>query len=241
MRPLSLPRVPECLARACSELGRGRWLELEYGEETVRLTLSTQGSYHSREGAPTLQLSSRHGPVYLSNADALLSLWGDMPVITTGDTQAWYWQLVNHRFAPVLQELFSPLQPSNEASLEPAELINCQLCTERAGETVWAVLKCSAETLLCLFQAAPWQFSQHRLPESWAVVRPLIVGRVSLTASELRSLHEGDVLLADDGSFDTSGYGRMLLGDRLWAVNTERQNDHLQLRLIHEEPLHHAR
>lgn len=227
------------VANACQALGRGRRLAYGSGETSGHLTLGPLLPPASAPDDPRLNLSSKHGPLQLSNADALLSLLGETPVIAAGELQAWYWQLINQQFPDALQDLLSPLQPLPEANPPLAECLECRISVERDGERVHGVVKCSADTLLQLFDAADWDWIEQRWPQDWPLHYPMELARLQLSVNELRSLRPGDVLLPANPRFTPQGQGRLQLGERLWRVHSETLNDHLQLRLIHEEDLHH--
>ncbi|KAF1032694.1 MAG: Type III secretion protein hrcQa [Pseudomonas sp.] len=239
MKALALRRVSSAFASACQALGRGRWLTFTSAEEPVYLTvgpLLPAGSYPDEQ---RLNLSSKHGPLQLSNADALLSLLGETPVVAAGELQPWYWQLINQQFPDALYELLSPLEPLPEANPLLPDCLELRINAERGSERVHGVLRCSADTLLHLFDAAHWQYIEQPWPGDWPLHYPLELGRVQLTVNELRSLRPGDVLLPAQPRFNTQGQGHVQLGERLWRVDSETLNDHLQLRLIHEEDRHH--
>lgn len=239
MKALVLRRMSSTVANACQALGRGRWLAYGSGETSGYLTLGPLLPPGSYPDDLRLNLSGKHGPLQLSNADALLSLLGETPVIAAGELQPWYWQLINQQFPDAIYDLLSPLEPSPLACPPQAECLECRISVERGGERVHGVVKCSADTLLQLFDAAPWHYLEQQWPHDWPLHYPLELGRLQLSVNELRSLRPGDVLLPATPRFDPQGQGRLQLGERLWRVHSETLNVHLQLRLIHEEDLHH--
>lgn len=237
MNALNLRAVPANVAAACTELGRGRWLDFASADEPVRLRLGPLLATDTLLEQEALHLSCQHGPLHLRNADALLSLCGETPVVSAGPAQAWYWQRINQQLGQTLQALLSPLQPVPARPL--VQRIDCLISVERGAEQAHGVLSCSADTLLRLFDATAWQHIEQPLPADWPLHFPLVMGRISLTVSELRSLRPGDVVLPTELLFDSNGHGQVRLGNRQWAVASEARNDYLQLRLIHQEDLHH--
>ncbi|MGB3125108.1 MAG: type III secretion system protein [Pseudomonas sp.] len=239
MKALALRRVSSTFASACQALGRGRWLAFNSGNEPGYLTVGPLLPSGSYPDDPRLNLASKHGPLQLSNADALLSLLGETPVIAAGDLQPWYWQLINQQFSDAIYDLLSPLEPLPEVDSPRPDCLECRISAERGSERVHGVLKCCADTLLRLFDGADWQPIEQPWPGDWPLHYPLELGHLQLTVNELRSLRPGDVLLPANPRFTPQGQGNVQLGERLWRVHSETLNDHLQLRLIHEEDLHH--
>ncbi|WP_434698159.1 type III secretion system protein [Pseudomonas sp. D1-1] len=234
MKKLSLRRLSSTASTASLALGRGRFLEFTSGAEQIRMTLGPLAPWGVVAGERHTGFSSRHGPLLLSNANALLSLCGEVPVLATEPPQAWYWQLINQQLAPGLCDLLAPLEPlADEPLLDDRQ--QCRVLIERGAETAYGVLSLGAATLLQVLDNGPWRFIEHVVPEHWALSHPVIVGRMDLLANELRSLRPGDVLLPTDAVFDIQGRGNLQLGHQRWSVCTEDRNDHLQLRLIHEE------
>lgn len=234
MKKLSLRRLSSTASMASLALGRGRFLEFTSGADQIRMTLGPLATCGVIAGERHTGFSSRHGPLMLSNADALLSLCGEVPVLTAEPLQAWYWQLINQQLAPVLCNLLAPLEPLTDAPLLD-DRQQCRVMIERSAETAYGVLSLGAATLLHLFDNGPWQFIEHAVPEHWVLTHPVVVGRMDLPANQLRSLRPGDVLLPAEAVFDVQGRGNLRLGNQRWSVCTEERNDHLQLRLIHEE------
>lgn len=238
MNALQLRAVPASIAAAGLALGRGRRLELSSGEDRVHLTLGPRVMPDMTRPQPALHLLSQQGSLLLSNADAVLSLCGEVPVISSGPSQAWYWQLINQQLSRTLHDLLSPLEPGTASAPALPERIDCRISVERSGEQAQGVLSCSAVTLLRLLDAAPWHGVERPLPADWPLRYPLVAGRMNLTVSQLRSLRPGDVLLPEETLFDIHGAGRLQLGDQQWAVQSPVRDEPLQLQLIHKENAH---
>lgn len=238
MNALSLRAVPAAMAAACLALGRGRRLAFNSGEERVHLTLGPRLMTDMASPQRALHLLSQHGTLLLSNADALLSLCSEVPVITRGPSHDWYWQLINQQLGRTLRDLLSPLEPGTPSTPALPERIDCRISSERSGEQAHGVLSCSAATLLRLFDAAPWHCVERPLPADWPLRYPLVMGRMNLTVSQLRSLRPGDVLLPEKPLFNVHGAGRVQLGNQVWAAHSPDQDEPLQLQLIHKENAH---
>ncbi|TPG88484.1 type III secretion system protein [Pseudomonas caspiana] len=235
MKPLKLRQVSSSVATASRLLGRGRWLAFSSAGDNGQLILSPMLSPQSAE---TMAFGSARGLLHLSNADALLSLFGAAPVVCAGPLQAWYWQYVNQQLSPVLAGVFAPLEPLEGVDEPLPDRLDCRLSVQLAGETVHGVLSCAADTLLRVLDAAHWQAIEQPLPGDWSLRYPVVLGHLALTINQLGSLRVGDVLLPSETLFDSEGNGQLRLGHRHWSVEPQASNEHLQLRLIREEDLH---
>ncbi|EGH41121.1 type III secretion protein HrcQa, partial [Pseudomonas syringae pv. pisi str. 1704B] len=176
-------------------------------------------------------------PLLLSDAEALLSLLGEVPLTLGGEYQAWYWQLFNQRLSPVIADLLAPVAPFSDAPTEPA--IGCRVLVRLGSERLDAHLHAAPATLLRLLGSADWQVLNRDVDESWSVATPLIVGELSLTREQIASLRPGDVVLPARCRFDSAGQGSVTLAGRQWAARTDQQAQHLFLQLGHEEHSHH--
>lgn len=235
MKPLKLRQVSPSVAAASRLLGRGRWLVFSSAGADGRLTLSPMVSNDSAE---TVALGSARGLLRLSNADALLSLFGSAPVVCAGPLQPWYWQYVNQQLSPTLASLFAPLEPLEGTDEPLPDRVECRITVQLAGETVHGVLSSAADTLLRIFDAAAWQAIEQPLPGEWPLHYPVVLGRLALTINQLGSIRVGDVLLPSEPFFDSEGNGQLQVGARRWTVGAEALDGNLQLRLIREEDLH---
>jgi type III secretion protein Q len=235
MKPLQLRQVSSAVAAASRWLGRGRWLAFSSAGDNGRLTLSPM---LSNDCAATVALGSARGLLRLSNADALLSLFGSAPVVCAGPMQPWYWQYVNQQLSPTLAGVFAPLEPLEGVDEPLPERFDCRISVQLAGETVHGVLSSNADTLLRIFDAAAWQAIEHPLPDDWPLHYPLVLGGLTLTINQLGSLRVGDVVLPTEPLFDSDGNGQLQLGARHWNVGAEALDGHLQVRLIREKDLH---
>ncbi|MEB0223831.1 type III secretion system protein [Pseudomonas sp. 10S4] len=235
MRSLKLRQVSPSVAAASRLLGRGRWLEFSNAGDNGRLTLSPMLSIDS---AATVALGSARGLLRLSNANALLSLFGSAPVVCAGPLQPWYWQYVNQQLSPTLAGLFAPLEPLEGVDEPLPDRLDCRITVQLAGETAHGVLSIAADTLLRIFDAAPWQAIEQALPADWPLHYPVVLGRLTLTINQLGSLRVGDVVLPAEPCFDSDGNGQLQLGARHWTVAALALDDNLQMRLIREKDLH---
>ncbi|WP_439850708.1 type III secretion system protein [Pseudomonas syringae] len=236
MSALRLRKVAPLLAEATRELGAGQQLSFSAQGHDAELTLLPLLA-EAATPAVGVWLSTAIGPVCLSDAEALLSLLGDIPLTLAGDQQAWYWQFFNQRLSPTIADLLAPIEPLSDCKAELA--VGCRIQVRRADQQVHAHLHAAPQTLIRLLRSARWQARQQPVDESLSVNTPLIIGELSLTLEQLASLRPGDVVLPARCLFDSAGQGVLPLAGRSWAAQAEHQAQHLSLRLSHEEHSHH--
>ncbi|OUM06932.1 type III secretion system protein [Pseudomonas syringae] len=236
MNALRLRKVDPLLAQATRELGAGQQLPFIARGQNAELTLLPWLAETGQQPVG-VWLNTAVGPVCLSDAEALLSLFGDIPLTLAGEQQAWYWQFFNQRLSPVIADLLAPIEPLIDGQAEPT--LGCRIQVRLADQQVHAHLHTTPETLLRLLRAARWQARQQPVDESWPVTTPLIIGELSLTLDQLASLRPGDVVLPARCRFDSAGQGALTLAGRQWAAQAAPDAQHLYLRLSHEEHSHH--
>lgn len=234
MTALRLRRVNRAVAQVSRELGAGVTLYFTAHGLPGQLILSQIGA-----GQPptddAVALSSAAGPLRMSDAGPVLSLLGNAPVVFEGTHQAWYWQYVNQQLSAPIAALLAPIEPIEaDRELAGAQL-SCRLQVRLGEESVHAVLSASAGTLLSLLSSEQWQRHERDLPDNWKVPHPVVLGQVSLTLEQLRSLRPGDVLLPSLCHFDNNGNGYLHIAGQRWHAGTEKQDDRLVVRLGHEE------
>ncbi|KAA8695951.1 hypothetical protein [Pseudomonas caricapapayae] len=236
MSALLLRKVAPLFAQATRELGAGQRLDFDVKGGNAELTLLPllADVVTPRVGA---WLSTAAGPVCLSDAEAVLSLLGEVPLTLAGDQQAWYWQLFNQCLSPVIADLLAPIEPLSDRT--QASLMACRIQVRLAGQQVHAHLHAAPETLIRILRSARWHPVQKPVDEDFCVITPLIIGELSLTLEQLASLRPGDVVLPARCRFDSAGQGVLSLAGRQWEAQTELQAQHLFLRLSHEEHSHH--
>lgn len=232
MSALNLRKVDALLARATRMLGAGQRLSFSaqgYNAELTLLPLLAETNTRTSG----VWLSSAVGALCLTDAEALLSLLGDIPLTLQGEQQAWYWQFFNQRLSPTIAALLAPIEPLFDS---PATVtVGCRIQVQLAEQTIHAQLHTTPDTLLRLLRAAPWQARHQPLDETWQVTTPLIIGELTLTLEQLASLRPGDVVLPARCQFDGAGKGHLALAGRHWVAHTVGQAQHLFLRLSHEE------
>lgn len=243
MNTLNLRKVDSDMAALSRLLGIGAQLSLKVGQESVVLTLRPLLDQ-------TLQPETMHtfnsalGPFALTEAEAVLSLLGELPVTLVGEHQPWYWQLINQRLSPTIAELLCPLEPLSDITALTAdaqtETMTCRIHVQRGQQSVHGLIRAQPKTLLRWLQGADWQADSQPLDEQWPITQPLELGSLSLTLDQLARLQPGDVLLPPDCRFDSHGNGLLQLGGRQWAVQTDSHERQLYVRLSHEETPQHG-
>ncbi|EGH95157.1 MULTISPECIES: type III secretion protein hrcQa [Pseudomonas syringae group] len=236
MSALCLRKVDPLLAQVSRELGAGQCLSFSAKGQQAELTLLPLIA-SDETPAKGVWLNTAVGALCLSDAEALLSLLGDIPLTLGGEQQAWYWQFFNQRLSPTIADLLAPVEPLPQACAELT--VGCRIQVRLADQQVHAHLHATPETLLTLLRSAAWQARLKPLDERWSISTPLILGELSLTLEQLASLRPGDVLLPANCKFDSAGQGFLTLAGRQWAAQTDSQDQHLLLRLSHEEHSHH--
>lgn len=239
MSALTLRKVDSTTAHLTRRLGSG-----------VSLPFSMQGQHSTLSLLPLLAepmaepeicwFDSAPGPVGLSDAEALLTLLGELPVTLAGDFQPWYWQVLNQRMSPEVAELLCPLAPLSDITALPAAVMTCRIQVQRGAQSLHGLFRADAGTLLRILEAGAWQSHRQTLDDQWPTTQPLELGHLSLTWAQLTSLQPGDVLMPSLCHFDSDGNGRLQLGGRQWAVQTDSHQGRLSVQLRHEEPLEHG-
>ncbi|MCF7534256.1 type III secretion system protein [Pseudomonas petrae] len=254
--PLQLREVSSAVAEASRLLGAGvsfgYTAQGQRGELTLRLM---PGDDRSPFVGPALAgnassltwFESALGPFALSDAEAVLSLLGELPVTLGGEHQPWYWQLVNQRMSTQLAELLCPLRPLSDITALSAEgespntaPMTCRLQLRLGSQVLHAQLCADARVMLQLLGRHEWQPHRQNVAPDWPIRQPLVLGELSLSLDQLASLQPGDVLLPSLCHFDDEGGGRLQLAGRQWAVQTDSRAEQLYVRFSHEEDLGHG-
>lgn len=209
VRALALAAVSAEDAAARRLLGGGASLAFEVAGEAGWLELAL-GSGPS--GATPCVLECAHGLLTLSEPGAVLSLFGECPVVLPaepGPDDEWFWALFHHTLSPPLRTAFGFLKP---VAAPPAPGIACRLEVRVGAACVVSQLGMGAATLLGLLRAAPWQRRAAPMPDHLPLHTPLVLGHLALVAGQLAALRPGDLLLPETPLFDASGRGLIRLG-----------------------------
>lgn len=254
--PLTLRKISANVAEASRLLGAG--LSCGYTAQGQRGELSlslipdddrapSAGPASAGNASSLTWFDSALGPFALSDAEAVLSLLGELPVTLGGDHQPWYWQLVNQRMNTELAELLCPLRPLSDITALSAcgespndAPMTCRLQLRLGSQVLHAQLCADARVMLQLLGSHHWQPHRQDVAHDWPVRQPLVLGELSLSLDQLASLQPGDVLLPSLCHFDEEGGGRVQLAGRQWAVQTDSRAEQLYVRFSHEEDLGHG-
>ncbi|SDH58098.1 type III secretion protein Q [Pseudomonas flavescens] len=228
MNRLALRQVTARQAQATRALGAGVSAAFHargLAGELCLVPLSAQAA-----AAPGTWFDSAIGPLHLSDAGAVLSLLGELPVSVAGAPQAWYWQALSQQLSPLIAESLSPLSMRESAPQAEAQL-RCTLRVRLGEEIVHAQLATSAETLLDWLQAPLWQPRRRPFPATLELHEPLIVGLCELSGEQLATLRPGDVVIPSEARFDCDGHGVVTLAERRWIAQTQACGARLLLNL----------
>jgi type III secretion protein Q len=239
MNALTLRKVDSTSALLSRCLGRG--VSLHFGVQGKHGTLSLLPFIAGGAAEPQMYwFNSAAGVFGLSDAEAILTLLGELPVTLAGEFQPWYWQVLNQQMSPAVAELLCPLEPLSDITALPAAVMTCRIQVKLGAQSLHGLFRADATTLLRMLDAAPWQAHRQPPDDNGLITQPLELGHLSLTLAQLASLQPGDVLLPSLCHFDSDGKGRLQLGGRQWAVQTDSHQGRLSVQLSHEEPLEHG-
>lgn len=226
---------------------RGQLTLRSMPDATVREHSHLAGPASAGNASSLTWFDSAIGPFALSDAEAVLSLLGELPVTLGGKHQPWYWQLVNQRMSTQLAELLCPLRPLSDITALSAEdespytaPMTCRLHLRLGSQVLHAQLCADARVMLQLLGGHHWQPHRQDVASDWPIRQPLVLGELSLSLDQLASLQPGDVLLPSLCHFDEEGEGRLQLAGRQWAVQTDSRAEQLYVRFSHEEDLGHG-
>jgi type III secretion protein Q len=259
VNPLKLREVSSDVAKATRLLGAGMSCGYTAQGQRGELTLQSMPNAITREQSslipPALDVHSLSltwfdsavGRFALSDAEAVLSLLGELPVTLGGDHQPWYWQLVNQRISKELAELFCPLRPlSNSTALStdgeslcPAPM-TCQVRLRLGPQILHAQLLADAGVMFQLLSRDEWRPHRQNVASDWPIRHSLVLGELALSLDQLASLKRGDVVLPSLCHFNDEGSGRVQLASRQWAVQTQSCEQQLYVRFSHEEDLEYG-
>lgn len=225
---LALPPVSIEDATARRLLGIGVSLPFEVAGETGLLELTPGGA---AGGAPCV-LACAHGVFTLDEPGAVLSLFGECPVVLpaeSGPDDAWFWSLYQQTLSEPLRQAFGFIKPATG----PAEQgIACRLDVRVGAARVTSQLQMTGSVLLGLFRATPWQRRAAPGIAGFALHVPLELGHLALAAGQLATLRPGDVLVPETALFDSSGQGLIRLGRHCLQVRVQSRAAPLRLTLL---------
>jgi type III secretion protein Q len=231
VRRLALRQVTATCAHATRVLGAGATLPFTVGGMAGELTLRPQALPPAGDG---LWLDTAVGPVWLSDAGAVLSLMSEQPVVVQGPPQPWYWQFVSQHLAPQVAQGLAPLAPLAGDAPEGVP-VHCRLAMRVGDQQAHAYMSLTPDSLMQWLQVPGWQRLQHAVADSFETAFPVVLGHTELSVTQLASLSPGDVLLPVQCLFDTLGQGLVAVAGRHWAGQAVAEGSRLFFTLSHEE------
>lgn len=226
---LVLPTVGSEDATARRLLGVGVRLPFEVAGEAGLLELTPGGT---AAGNSPCVLACAHGAFTLDEPGAVLSLFGECPVVLPaepGPDDTWFWSLFQQTLSEPLRQAFGFIKP---AAVPAVQGIACRLDVRVGAARVTSHLEVSGATLLGLLRATPWQRRAAPGIEGFALHVPLELGHLALAAGQLAMLRPGDVLVPQTALFDSSGHGLIRLGRHCLQVRVHSRAAPLRLTLL---------
>lgn len=226
---LVLPTVGSEDASARRLLGVGVRLPFEVAGETGLLELTPGGA---AAGSTRCVLACAHGVFTLDEPGAVLSLFGECPVVLPaepGPDDAWFWSLFQQTLSEPLHQAFGFIKPAVGPAVQG---IACRLDVRVGAARVTSHLEMTGATLLGLLRATPWQRRTAPGIAGFALHVPLELGHLALAAGQLATLRPGDVLVPQTALFDSSGQGLIRLGRHCLQVRVHSRAAPLRLTLL---------
>ncbi|AMZ73786.1 MULTISPECIES: type III secretion system cytoplasmic ring protein SctQ [Pseudomonas] len=226
---LVLPTVGSEDATARRLLGIGVRLPFEVAGETGLLELTPGGV---AAGSTPCVLACAHGVFTLDEAGAVLSLFGECPVVLPaepGPDDTWFWSLFQQALSEPLRQVFGFIKPAAGPAVQG---IACRLDVRVGAARVTSHLEMTGATLLGLLRTDPWQRLAAPVIEGFALRVPLELGHLALAAGQVATLRPGDVLVPQTPLFDSSGQGLIRLGRHCLQVRVHSRAAPLRLTLL---------
>ncbi|AEA71889.1 hypothetical protein PHLH3_57320 [Pseudomonas sp. St386] len=225
---LALPTVGSEDATARRLLGIGVRLPFEVAGEEGLLELTPGGT----AGGTPCVLACAHGVFTLDEPGAVLSLFGECPVVLPaepGPDDAWFWSLFQQTLGEPLRQAFGFIKPAAGPAVQG---IACRLDVRVGAARVTSHLEMTGATLLGLLRATPWQRPAAPGIAGFVLHVPLELGHLALAAGQLATLRPGDVLVPQTALFDSSGQGLIRLGRHCLQVRVHSRAAPLRLTLL---------
>ena len=207
--PVTWPRLDAQQVAAYRRLGRGIRFSFQVAGEPAELLLEPG---HGPETGVAHSFETRCGVITLSDAGAMLSLFGECPVVLAdgdNDPNSWFWALFQQRMSPQLTRLFGHLRPL--ATVQPGTF-ECRISVSLGQSRSVGQLSMAPHSLLMLHDAGGWQAIKALLPEDFALAVPVELAGLQLAIEQVRTLRVGDVLVAEHGPFSADGMGQLSVG-----------------------------
>ncbi len=177
-------------------------------------------------------LACAHGVFTLDEPGAVLSLFGECPVVLPaepGPDDAWFWSLFQQTLGEPLRQAFGFIKPAAGPAVQG---IACRLDVRVGAARVTSHLEMTGATLLGLLRATPWQRPAAPGIAGFVLHVPLELGHLALAAGQLATLRPGDVLVPQTALFDSSGQGLIRLGRHCLQVRVHSRAAPLRLTLL---------
>lgn len=207
--PAQWPQRDSQTVAAHRRLGRGLRFYFEVAGEAGELLLEPG---RGPGCGVALSFESGCGVMTVSDASAILSLFGECPVVlasTGNDSESWFWGLFQQRLSPQLLGLFSYLQPLATVQQSTFE---CRISVVLGQSRSVGRLMMPPEGLLALYDAGPWQAIKASLPVQFPVSIAVVLGSLQLAVEQVCTLHSGDVVLLERLRFTADGRGQLSVG-----------------------------
>lgn len=203
------PVLDRLMVAAHRRLGRGMCLAFQLAGEHGELLLAPGRAPGS---GVELSVDSGCGVITFCDASALLSLFGECPVVladTGNDPDSWFWALFEQHLSPQLIALFGYLRPLAEVHSGAFE---CRVSVVLGASRSVGRLRMAPESLMALLDAGNWQAIKAPLPERFPVGIRVVLGSLQLTMGQLRTVQTGDVVMPEYLHFSADGLGQVNAG-----------------------------
>lgn len=207
--PITWPRLEAQEVAAYRRLGCGMRFSFQVAGESAELLLEPG---HGPEAGVSHSFESQCGVITLSDASAMLSLFGECPVALAdgaNDPDSWFWALFEQRMSPQLTRLFGYLRPLATVQQGAFE---CRISVTIGQSRSVGQLRMAPQNLLALYDAGGWQAIRGPLPEDFALAVPVVLGCLQLAIEQIRTVRVGDVLVPEHAQFSADGIGQLNVG-----------------------------
>ena len=207
--PIEWPCLDARTVAAYRRLGRGIRFVFQVAGEPAELLLEPG---LAPEAGVSHSFESQCGVITLSDASAMLSQFGECPVVlaeTGNDPLSWFWAHFEQRMSPQLTGLFGYLRP---LAIVQQGGFECRISVALGQSRSVGRLMMAPDSLLKLYDAGGWQALKSPLPKAFVVPVPVVLGYLPLAIEQLRRARVGDVLVLERLQFSADGVGQLSVG-----------------------------